>query len=74
MYGTRDVAKSWCDEYASQMIKIGFRQGKASPCIIYREDKGIRTYVHGEDYVSTGKPEQLRWNFNNGSLKPICVE
>ena len=22
---------------------------------------GIRTHIHGDDYVSTGKPEQLKW-------------
>lgn len=27
----------------------------------YHQQRGIRTYVHGDDYVSTGQPEQLRW-------------
>ena len=24
-------------------------------------ERSIRTYVHGDDYVSTGKPEQVNW-------------
>ena len=27
----------------------------------HHEDKGVRTFVHGDDYVSTGKPGQLKW-------------
>ena len=61
MYGTRDAAQNWYQEYSSQLVKIGFVQGKASPCVFHHPDRGIRTYVHGDDYVSTAKPEQLQW-------------
>ena len=61
MHGIRDAAQSWYQECSSLLIQIGFRQGKASPCTFYRPTRGIRTYVHGGDYVSVGKPEQLRW-------------
>ena len=60
MYGILDAAQNWYQEYLEQLIQIGFQQGKASPCLFYNEDKGIRTYVHGDDYVSTGKPEALK--------------
>ena len=33
MYGTRDAAINWHDEYSSQLVDVGFVQGKASPCI-----------------------------------------
>ena len=36
-------------------------QGKASPCVFHHQEGGIRTYVHGDDYVSTAKPDQLQW-------------
>ena len=61
MYGTRDAAQNWFDQYSGHLKKIGFQQGKASPCTFYHADKGIRTYVHGDDYVSVGKPESLKW-------------
>ena len=32
MYGTRDAAINWHDEYSRQLTNNGFVQGKASPC------------------------------------------
>ena len=61
MYGTRDAALNWYDEYSSQLISIGFVQGVATPCVFYHKEKGIRTFVHGDDYVSTGKLSSLKW-------------
>ena len=61
MYGARDAAQNWHDEYTQQSLSVGFEQGKASPCILYHPQKGIRTYVHGDDYVSCGLPEALKW-------------
>ena len=40
---------------------MGFEQGKATPCMFYYKDLGIRTYVHGDDYVSTGTTKILLW-------------
>ena len=61
MYGTRDAAQNWYKEYSQQLIKIGFTQGKASPCTFYSPTRQIRTYVHGDDYVSAGMPKDLEW-------------
>ena len=61
MYGTRDAAQNWYHEYSGHLINIGFQQGKASPCAFYHPERGIRTYIHGDDYVSTGKPQDLNW-------------
>ncbi len=33
MYGTRDAAQNWEEEYTSVLVGIGFRRGKASPCV-----------------------------------------
>ena len=61
MYGTRDAAQNWYQDYSDQLLQIGFQQGKASPCVFFHPEKGIRTYVHGDDYVSAGRPESLKW-------------
>ena len=61
MYGTRDAAQNWYHEYSSQLTNIGFQQGQATPCVFYHPDRGIRTYIHGDDYVSTGKPQDFKW-------------
>ena len=61
MYGTRDAAQNWAKEYAEMLISIGFTQGKASPCVFHHKTRAIRTFVHGDDYVSTARPQQLKW-------------
>ena len=61
MYGTRDSAMNWQEEYSRRFVENGFSQGVATPCVFYHEGKGIRTLVHGDDYVSVGKPHHLRW-------------
>ena len=43
------------------MVKLGFKVGKSSPVIFNHDQKGIRTLVHGDDFVSSGRPEDLKW-------------
>ena len=61
MYGTRDAAQHWFEEYSSQLCSVGFRQGRATPCVFYHPERRIRTMVHGDDYVSTGMPKDVEW-------------
>ena len=61
MSGTRDAAQNWQQEFAQQLINNGFTVGAASPCVFDHETRGIRTLVHGDDYVSVGMPCQLKW-------------
>ena len=61
MYGTRDAAQNWYKEYSQQLVKMGFIQGIASPCTFFHPTRHIRTYVHGDDYVSIGLPANLNW-------------
>ena len=59
MYGTRDAALTWYKEYSGKLVEMGFTQRKASPCMFYHEQKNIRAYAHGGDYVITGLPQHL---------------
>jgi hypothetical protein len=61
MYGTRDAAQNWGEECAETMIEAGFTRGKASPCTFYHADRSLRTYIHGDDYVTVGKDADLKW-------------
>ena len=68
MYGTRDAAQNWGEECANTLKEMGFEQGKASPCVFNHKDRKIRTYIHGDDFVSSAKDfvssakgEQLKW-------------
>ena len=42
-------------------MDAGFQQGLASPCIFHHHQRGIRTFVHGDEHVSCGVPGFLRW-------------
>lgn len=61
MYGTRDAALNWHHYYRDHLVKLGFQQGRASPCLFFRPEKEIRVFVHGDDYVSLGQGSELIW-------------
>ena len=61
MYGTRDAAINWHEEYIQQLIENGFVHGKASPGVFYHPVRKIRTCVHGDDYVPSGREDDLKW-------------
>ena len=55
LYGTRDAAMNWTATYTSVLVnKMGFRQGRSTPCAFFNEELGIRTVVHGDDFLSEG--------------------
>ena len=61
LYGTRDAAQNWQNTVERNLKKIGFRQGVASSSVYYNEQWKISTLVHGDDYVSVGSEEQMKW-------------
>lgn len=65
MHGTRDAALNWYDQYSNQLLSIGFTQGVATPCVFYNKEQGIRAFVHGDDYVGTGKLSSFKWMQDN---------
>ena len=61
MYGTRAAAQNWQKEVTKTITELGFQSGKSSPVIVAHEQRNIRTCVHGDDFVSSGTPENLKW-------------
>ena len=61
MYGTRDAAVNWAEEYSGRLINMGFKQGKATPCAFFLKERGLRAYVRGDDFVVAGVPKELKW-------------
>ena len=39
---------------------MGFVKGRSSPCSSYHEAWGIRTVVHGDDFLSEGPGDNLK--------------
>ena len=59
MYGTRDAASNWESTYITQMEGMKFEKGKASPCLFHHPIRKISTVVHGDDYFSMGRYQDL---------------
>ena len=59
MYGTRDAAANWSDEYTQRLIDIGFKAGKASPCDFNHPTRGMSVFVHGDDFLCSGSQAHL---------------
>ena len=61
MYGTKAAAQTWQREVQNTMLNLGFVLGKSSSVIFYHPERDIMTLVHGDDFVSSGRPEELVW-------------
>ena len=61
MYGTKAAAQNWQREVQNTMRSLGFKMGKSSSVVFYHPKKDIKTLVHGDDFVSSGRPEDLAW-------------
>lgn len=61
LYGTRDAAMNWQDEFTGVLVKNGFQRGKASPCNFVNVQRKLCVTVHGDDFTSIGPRKQLYW-------------
>ena len=61
MYGTRDAAQNWEEEYCRFMEQLGFQRGIGSPCVFYNPDRNIRAVIHGDDFTLLADEKQLDW-------------
>eukprot|EP00973_Karenia_brevis_P037899 5227222-Karenia_brevis.AAC.1 len=43
------------------MVGCGFVQGKYSPSTYYHREKDLKTLVHGDDFVTSGRREETEW-------------
>ena len=59
MYGTRDAALNWAEEYSSKLVAAGFVRGIANPCLFKHKVKDISLTVHGDDFVAIGEEKDL---------------
>ena len=49
------------EECAGTMIEAGSVRGTASPCVFVHKERSLRTYIHGDDYVTVGLDADLKW-------------
>ena len=61
-YGTRGAAQSWESHYGNIFTEeLGFKQGIASVCCFYHEDRDIRVVVHGDDFTALCTQVHADW-------------
>ena len=62
LYGTRDAAANWVDEYTRVLVdEMKFVKGASSPCSFHHPVKNIKIVVHGDDFVSEAPKKELLW-------------
>ena len=61
LYGTRDAAANFQKEVKKFMTRIGFKVGHYNPCTYRHAHRDLRTFVHGDDFVTEGRREDCDW-------------
>ena len=61
MYGTRDAALSWANEYSETLKEAGFKQGSSNTCLFHNHKLGVSVMVHGDDFIFMGNEGDLEW-------------
>ena len=61
MYGTKAAAQNWQREVQRTMGDMGFEMGRSSSVVFKHGGRKIKTMVHGDDFISSGKEKDLLW-------------
>ena len=61
LYGTRDAAANFQREVRKVMREAGFEVGKYNVSTYYHARRQLRTLVHGDDFVTVGSREDVKW-------------
>ena len=61
LYGTRDAAANFQEEVRKVMLGAGFTQSAYSPSVYWHRGRGLKTLVHGDDFITTGARGQAAW-------------
>ena len=59
MHGTQDAAAHRERKYTEHLVDNGFIRGKASPCVFWSPNAGVRCVVHGDDVTFAGIDSEL---------------
>ena len=60
LYGTRDAAQNWHNEYASTLIGAGYVRGRSDPCLLWSQSDNVVLLVHGDGFCAVGAAESLK--------------
>lgn len=72
MYATRDAALNWYENCRNHLVGLGFKQGKANPCLFRRQVGNLKVFVHGDGYVASGAEDSWEWMASDMSKQYEC--
>ena len=61
MHGTHPAAQAWQREYTRRLTDAGLTVGDSSPCIFHHRGRDVCVFVHGDDFVASGAPQDVSW-------------
>jgi hypothetical protein len=61
MYGLQKAAEGWEKHYTEILENMGFKRGRASPCVFVHAEKKIYLTVYGDDFSARGRKTELDW-------------
>ena len=59
LYGMREAAQAWEEDYATKLKSIGFVRGVFAPTTFFCKELQVRAVVHGDDFVFLGPGSAL---------------
>ncbi len=60
LYGMREAAQAWEEDYATKLKSIGFVRGVFAPTTFFCKKLRVRAVVHGDDFVFLGPGPALQ--------------
>ena len=61
LYGTRQAARAWEEEYTKTLKGVDFQREKCHPCMFYHPRRDVRVLVHGDDFTVAGNDSELKY-------------
>ena len=61
LYGTRDASQNWQHHVSTVLARLGFRAGRANPCIFHHQTRDAMVTVHVDDFLCLGNRQTLAW-------------
>ena len=61
MYGMRQTASAWEEDYARKLEHEVFARGASAPAVFWNEERQITLVVHGDDCTASGWRSEMTW-------------
>ena len=59
LYGMRQAAAAWEEEYAGKLVEFGFRRSRAAPTTFWDPRTDVRVVVWGDDLTMLGRRDDV---------------